>query len=115
MAESAWFYFGCVDVIGHGSHDEKLRRVYDRRFDRYDAQLCPESRAGYVARVTRLPAIGFTALAFWDYTVDARGGSNSAFFAPTLTIEPFEMLEEARKRFPSIFLRCPPISLEPRP
>ena len=48
-----------------------------------------------------------TALSFWDYSVDKRGGSNSIIFAPSLTISPEDILSEAQRRFPQVFARLP--------
>jgi hypothetical protein len=61
----------------------------------------------YVATVSRLEGWGFTALAFWDYSVDKRGGCNSVIFAPSLTITADELLAEAQRRFPQVFGRLP--------
>jgi len=51
------------------------------------------------------------ALAFWDYSVDNRSGSNSAFFAPSLEISAEELIRQAALRFPEIWQRLPPITI----
>lgn len=47
---------------------------------------------------------GWTALSFWDYSVDSRGGSNSTFVFDEL-LEPARALELARTLWPPIFER----------
>lgn len=107
-----WFYFGCGEYAGHHLHDESGHRavvnVTWRRLGSFDGLLPPQDTShGYLATVTRLPAFGVSALAFWDYSVDKRGGSNSVIFAPSMTITPEDLLAEAQRRFPWVFSRLP--------
>lgn len=109
---SEWLYFGCHGVPGHYLFRQGMRRAYyDKKLEKlnhFDGKLPPQDCAeGYVATISRLGGWGLTALAFWDYSVDKRGGCNSVVFAPSLTIEPQEMLTEAQARFPEVFGRLP--------
>ena len=106
-----WLYFGCHRNPGHYLFCEGMRSRYERKYDRlthFDGKLPPQdSAAPYIATVSRLEGWGMSALAFWDYSVDSRGGCNSVVFAPSLTIEPADLLAEAQTRFPEVFGRLP--------
>ena len=84
-----WLYFGCSRVPGHFLHRQGMRAVYfygQRELSRFDGMLPPQTdTTGYIATVSRLEGWGLSALAFWDYSVDKRGGCNSVVFAPSLT------------------------------
>lgn len=107
-----WLYFGCHKQLGHYVFSEGMRLLARRYgsmdFCRFDGMLPYQiDTEPYVATVSRLEGWGMTALAFWDYSVDTRKGCNSVVFAPSLTIEPDELLTEAQKRFPEVFDRLP--------
>jgi hypothetical protein len=111
-----WLYFGCHQRAGHYVFAEGMRSYnppYDsfmRKLEYFDGKLPPQGDpTPYIATVSRLEGWGLTALAFWDYSVDSRGGCNSVVFAPSLTITPEELLAEAQKRFPQVFQRLPQI------
>jgi hypothetical protein len=110
-----WLYFGCYRRPGHYLFKPGMREPYSpelRKLLNFDGILPPQDNStGYVATVSRLEAWGVTALAFWDYTVDSRGGSNSVFYAPSLTITPDEMIEQARAQFPEVWARLPAVKL----
>ena len=112
-----WFYFGCHEQPGHYVFAEGMRMPSHssgaRNLNRLDGALpTQDDRTPYVATVSRLGGWGLTALAFWDYSVDKRGGGNSVVFAPSMDIEPAELLAEAQRRFPQVFGRLPqPVSL----
>ena len=114
-----WIYFGCHRGPGHYTFGEGMRslvqRYGSRDFSRFDGMLPPQTdTAPYIATVSRLEGWGMSALAFWDYSVDKRGGCNSVVFAPSLTIAPDELLAEAQTRFPQVFDRLPqPVRLLP--
>lgn len=112
---STWLYFGCHRAAGHYLFKPGMREAYGaelRKLNNFDGLLPPQNdRAGYVATVSRLGAWGVTALAFWDYTVDTRGGSNSVFYAPSLTISPEDLLAQAREQFPEVWARLPAVTL----
>lgn len=109
-----WLYFGCHQVAGHYVFTEGMRSYRpryssgERELSRFDGVLPPQDSAEpYLATVSRLEGWGLTALAFWDYSADKRGGSNSVVFAPSLTITPEDLLAEAQARFPQVFGRLP--------
>jgi hypothetical protein len=113
-----WLFFGCHRVAGHYLHRRHMSTVStlpERKLVAFDGMLAPKCGAHpndpYVATVTRLEGWGCTALSFWDYTVDARIGSNCIFFAPSLTITPEDLLKEAALNFPTIWHRFPEIVL----
>lgn len=85
-----------------------------RDLGRFDGMLPPQDNAaGYIATVSRLEGWGMTALAWWDYSVDSRGGCNSVVFAPSLTITIEDLMQEAQRRFPQVFGRLPkPLTLK---
>ena len=109
-----WLYFGCHREPGHYVFVAGMRHYYPphgsgkREVSQFDGMLPPQdSTAPYIAAVSRLEGWGLTALAFWDYSVDSRGGCNSVVFAPSLTITPDQLLAEAQTRFPQVFGRLP--------
>lgn len=107
-----WLYFGCHRRAGHYLFREGMQQIgYDRKLERlnhFDGKLPPQDSVDpYIATVSRLEGWGMSALAFWDYSVDSRGGCNSVVFAPSLTIEPADLLTEAQARFPEVFDRLP--------
>ena len=107
-----WIYFGCHRQPGHHLFGEGMRPFgYSQKLKRltsFDGMLPPQDNATpYIATVSRLEGFGMSALAFWDYSVDGRGGCNSVVFAPSLTIEPDDFLAEAQMRFPEVFGRLP--------
>jgi hypothetical protein len=115
-----WLYFGCYRQSGHYVFDEGMHREYrheTRRLSNFDGALPAQDDATpYVATISRLGGFNMTALAFWDYSVDKRGGSNSIIFAPGLEIDPEQLLSEAQRRFPRVFARLPqPVTLRPQP
>ena len=107
-----WLYFGCKDgTPGHYLWGEGMSSIWSGNLDflnRFDALLPPQrSREGYLATISRLEGWGMTAMAWWDYSVDSRSGSNSIIFAPSLTITGKDLLAEAQRRFPVVFARLP--------
>ena len=114
-------YFGCIGRAGHflWSREGTGRPCTDRR-DReltqrlggLDGALCWNSKSGRysherdetegLAFVTHRE--GWTALAFWDRSVDHRGACNSAFVAEgTLTFA--QIIRHARLRWPEVWAR----------
>ena len=122
--ESNVYYFGCWRDSGHylkhpggssvHSADEKVRpwKMIDgclppARRDRPDrrgyARVLKEAGQGKAALHYK---DGWTAIAFWDRSVDKRGASNSAFFVRgTHSWE--DAVRIARKHFPSVWKRFP--------
>ena len=115
MKTNQWLYFGCHRDPGHYLFSEGMRSAsYDlSRLSGFDGVLPPQGdTTAYIATVTRLEGWGLSALAFWDYSVDKRGGSNSVVFAPSIDIAPADLLAGAMQRFPQVFERLPqPVQL----
>lgn len=100
------YYFGCIGQAGHYMHDENLQRAHD---------FLKTNPWGYSVDGTLCPSIDsqslgihwkddWTALAFWDRSVDSRPGSNSVFL-----IEGTHGFDKMKKfiveKFPSIVER----------
>lgn len=118
MTVENWLYFGCHEHAGHHVWERGMYRAHrqgEYRLSALDGLLPPQGdKSDGAATFTRLPGLGLSVIAWWDYSVDKRGGSNSAVFAPSLTIERDEMLAAARDIFPAVFLRqCPPRFVSP--
>lgn len=106
-------YFGCIRESGHYMWDARGRKSYHDIPQPWgysiDGKLCPPgdpwAKNGQPQGSAALHhKDGWTALAFWDRTVDSRPGSNSAFLADeTLTFE--QLLERAKEAFPQVFAR----------
>lgn len=113
--QGSWFYFGCYRQAGHYVFSPGMSGAYGTIYEKlshFDGKLPPQNDAtGYVATLSRLGGWGLTALAFWDYTVDKRGGCNSAFFAPSLTISAEDLVAGAKEQFPQVWARLPEIAL----
>ena len=111
-------YFGCWDRPGHYFHSCDGGYLYPHEGPltefpwgyEVDGGLCP----GGDRRDNRVPQVegealihhkdGWTALSFWDRSVDARGGCNSNFFfRGILSFD--EALVKAKKVFPFILAR----------
>ncbi len=101
------YYFGCWDQVGHylKDHTGKDVSMYnnDLPWDLIDGVLCPTD--------TSKPGIvkihhnnGWTAAAFWDYTIDSRPQSNSILFVEDL-LDITEIIGEFKRTFPEIYRR----------
>ena len=116
------FYFGCMDSPGHFFHGpsrsrEELWALQGRLstlFHGLDGKLCwnspksdsdryrPRDETEGWAFVTHRG--GWTALAFWDRSVDRRGACNSVFIVcGTLSFD--QVVRVARHRWPKIWSR----------
>jgi hypothetical protein len=112
-----FFYFGCMDQVGH--HVFSSPRAYELEDRRavsdvlyrnpwgiaIDGGLC-KSGAEQEGIALIHHKNGWTALAFWDRSVDKRGKSNSVFLA----IGEFEfdqMVAMAKQFFPEVIARFP--------
>src|SRR5689334_1590601 len=113
------YYFECWKDAGHYLFGSKGRTVYHEEkrllpqaLQTPDGTLAPARRdpAGNIREeaaqgVAALHHIdGWTALSFWDRSVDHRGGSNSTFILRG--VHSFEEAESlARKAFPQVWAR----------
>ena len=103
-------YYGCWDECGHFPWETGKERLSFRDFfnlqpwgSRVDGGLCHlgKERQG-VYRVHKQD--GWTAVAFWDRSVDHRPGSNSVFLIQQ-DVSGAELLRMAHEQFPSVFAR----------
>lgn len=110
-------YFGCIDESGHylveGEKSAHRGSGIPWREEQLDLTLCPGVRKvsyGYEAEVQNEGAAklhhkdGWTALAFWDRSVDHRRNSNSVFVVEGVH-EFDEAIELARQAYPHIWKR----------
>lgn len=103
------FYFGCIGQSGHymhTTHESLVRDVGDMPWGRYgkDGDLPPQ-KSGQVEGQAMLHHMdGWTALAFWDRSVDTRPGSSSNFFFRG-TYDFAETVALARTAFPQVWKR----------
>jgi hypothetical protein len=117
MNDPVMFYFGPWDRAGHYLFDERGASVRQRPADfpwdedsatnGIDCQLQPgcsrrdgDNRHGeeIQGRALLHHKNGWTAISFWDRSVDTRGGCNSTYFAKgTFTFD--QMVEMAKRRF----------------
>lgn len=108
-------YLGCHKVSGHYlwregmlSFSPRSSLDYLKRLDRFDGLLPPQDdRTPYRATLSQLPGWGYTALAFWDNSIDKRVGSNSTFFLPSLRLTARGAYMAACTLFPEVFARLP--------
>lgn len=106
-------YYGALEDLGHYFYSEEGGRIHgyphpDVPWKEADGGLCLGSVPGdhysrscpeVVGEALLHHKDGWTALSFWDRTIDTRPGSNSNYFAKgTFTFE--EMVELAKTRFP---------------
>lgn len=111
------YYFGCWNGPGHFLHKPGGDRAVEREarlpWSNIDGRLCPggdrEACGRPVAfevegRAALHHLDGWTALAFWDRSVDHRFHSNSVFFVEGTTSAE-DVLRVARERFPEILRR----------
>jgi hypothetical protein len=99
------YYFGCIHEAGHflwepPSHG--ARKEATTPWGRNpDGTLCPKRGEGGALLHHK---DGWTAIAFVDYSVDTRPGSNSAFLAEGIfTFD--EMKQLAAQHFPEVWQR----------
>lgn len=126
-----FFYFGCIGGPGHFMHNSvpdnglEARRATSHFTERnpwgydIDGALCPNGRRS--GKEVEGEALihhkdGWTALSFWDRSVDKRGACNSNFLAEgTFTFD--EMKKLAEEKFPHVMRRFtfPIVDLTPQP
>ncbi len=103
------FYFGCIGDIGHymfNTHGRSVRDVGDMPWGRYgeDGKLPPEEGGQVQGEALVHHKDGWTALSFWDRSVDTRFGCNSNFFFRG-TYDFAEAVALARTAFPQVWAR----------
>jgi hypothetical protein len=109
-------YFGCWRESGHYLFHPGMRSVRHTDdiklpWDRYDAVLAPTTQPGGYGNEQKegICALhhkdGWTALAFWDRSVDSRPGSNSIIFAQE-ELEFDQMVNLFKTTFPAVYVRC---------
>jgi hypothetical protein len=118
MPDPKMLYFGALGDLGHYFYSQEGGRIHDYPhpdvpWKEVDGGLCPGSVPGdhysrscpeVVGEALLHHKDGWTALSFWDRTIDTRPASNSNFFAEgTFTFE--EMVELAKTRFPERWSR----------
>jgi hypothetical protein len=103
------YYFGCINRPGHYLFAPGSRRTIEPSriglpWDwAIDSGLCPPGPEIEGHALLHHKG-GWTAIAFWDRSVDPRGKCNSGFYAlGTLTFE--EMVERAKANFPEVWAR----------
>lgn len=102
------YYFGCCDGIkGHYLKNENRVGIsfYNNElpWKNFDGKLAPKrtNKAG-IAKLHHKD--NWTALSFWDYSIDHRPGSNSIFFSEGVrTFE--QMIQINKTAFPDIMKR----------
>ena len=111
MSAPSILYFGCHREDGHYFWDEELSR--NPRWNEMvkvvpwgvevDSGLCPPG-PDVQGRAALHQKDGWTALAFWDRTIDRRPGSHSTFLVhQTLDFE--SMVALCKKTFPRVWER----------
>jgi hypothetical protein len=114
MPNKPWMYFGCTSGPGHrlqtaGGRTPDFPFEIRKHFEYMDAKLCWKETTEGVVKLTRLNNVGYSAMAFWDYSIDSRGGSNSIFFAPNTSITAEILWTDAQIKFPAITKRFKPL------
>ena len=102
------YYYGCNGESGHflwQPNQITTKRPQDSGlpWKHIDMDLCPQTTPQQgIAKMHQKE--GWTAMAFWDKSIDSRTGSNSVFFYEDLLYFD-EMIREFKEHFPEIFNR----------
>lgn len=103
-------YFGCIGSPGHGLYDKSLpwskqppygSTPWGSKLDGFLVEPLKDCTPGQVQHAVK---DGWTLVQFWDYSVDQRPGSNSAFLVSEI-MSAEALIEEAQKQWPEIFNR----------
>lgn len=106
------FYFGCIGRPGHFLHSTRGYQVWRDTIpadfpiseERIDSAYTPRIKGQTQGVASLWHGNGWTILAFWDRSVDGRGGCNSNFILRgTLTFD--EAVTRAKERFPFVWNR----------
>lgn len=124
---STVYYLGCWGRSGHylfmpGRRDFRSND-WHRRMELLDGGLAPLPKdvggayePEFKAKAWRLNGytpVEYSALSWWDRSVDRRHASNSIMFVPGHTVSAETMLLLASQYFPEVMGRLPPIELLP--
>ena len=102
------YYFGCIREAGHYMFKPNHSTDYDFTISNpwgygIDSKLCPKDN-DIEGHALIHKKDGWTALSFWDRSVDKRGGCNSNFLAEgDFTFD--EMIALAKEKFPNVMGR----------
>lgn len=124
---SVVYYLGCWGRSGHYLFMPRRRDFrsndWHHRMECLDGDLAPIAadvggayEPQFKAKAWRLTGytpVPYSAISWWDRSVDRRNGSNSIIFVPGHTVEPDVMLALAREYFPEVLSRLPEIELLP--
>ena len=106
-------YYGCWDDVGHYLHRVSGMTISLQRVEKelpwgyhVDGGLAPQNSGQIQGQASLHHKDGWTALSFWDRTVDKRPGSSSTFLAKG-TYDFEAMKKIAQENFPSIWQRFP--------
>ncbi len=112
-----WLYFGCHGESGHFLFERGMRHAaYEltRQMAHFDGLLAPHPEQytpnELQACFARLDGLGYSAISFWDRTVDDRPGSNSTFFSPG-ACDPERLFRNSMTAFPEVWKRPPRVRL----
>ena len=100
------YYFGCDGPPGHFFHTPARHQTYNvpRWMERLDGVLPPRDDREAQGPATLTYMHGWTAIAWWDRSVDKRGACNSVvWLRGELSWD--EALAAARRAFPWVFAR----------
>ena len=111
------YFFGCSrSGPGHYLVGPKLRSLHERRSDfgwhdrmkGLDGSLAPKpgpqtEAVAWAWRLTGFTPSPYSALSWWDRSVDKRGGSNVILFAPGHTVTAEAILDLGRRDYPGLF------------
>lgn len=108
-AKSKVYFFGCYRDGGHYYFDPETEQSIGRREAPGPWGLLIDGRLAPPNDSTANKAIvthkdGWTALSFWDYTIDSRGNSNANFLTRG-EYDFAEMIELATEQWPQIMQR----------
>lgn len=132
MAEAQKFFnyvyhFGCWGRYkGHYLHApggrDHCRTFWHDRMQNLDGQLAPTKAdaTGYEPqfkakfwRLTGFTPAEYSALSWWDRSIDSRHASNTIIFVPGHTVDAETSLRLANEYFPEVMSRLPAIELLP--
>lgn len=108
------YYFGCHLQSGHYFWKPGMKKtnlgyrdmVNDLPFSDIDGGLAPAKGEGQIEGIAKLShKDGWTALAFWDRSVDHRPGSHSTFLFHAAELPFAVALALARETYPEVFAR----------